>query len=342
MSADPNQLRVLRQYTRPDILFSVAGEDLQQIYVGSSDARIYELELDGKEPRSSVFEGHRSYVTGLALRDGVLVSASYDGDLIWWDVGAREAQRKQKGHGKWIRDLRVTPDGNTLITAADDMVCRLWNLKSGALLHELKGHEKRTPHHFPSMLFCTAVSPDNRWLATADKVGHIVIWDAASGKIAAALDAPKMYTWDPKQRIHSIGGIRSLAFSPDGRLLAAGGIGQIGNIDHLDARARVEIYDWRKGDRVHEIESDKHKGLVEFLAFEPQARWIIAAGGDHGGFLEFIDLASGKTIKQEKAPMHVHDVLVGPQAETLCGVGHGKVVGWELRGLEPPSPDRKR
>src|SRR4030095_16725963 len=98
-------------------------------------------------------------------------------------------------------------------------------------------------------------------LATADKVGHVVVWDAATGAELAAVEAPVMYTWDPVQRLHSIGGVRSLAFSPDGTLLAVGGTGKIGNIDHLEAKARVEVFDWRAGKQIAEFVSDK-QGIV--------------------------------------------------------------------------------
>jgi DNA-binding beta-propeller fold protein YncE len=81
-----------------------------------------------------------------------------------------------------------------------------------------------------------AASADGSRLATADKVGRVVVWDVAARRALATLDASCMYTWDPKQRRHSIGGVRSLAFSPDGRMLAAGGIGQIGNMCHSDHR----------------------------------------------------------------------------------------------------------
>ncbi len=93
------------------------------------------------------------------------------------------------------------------------------------------------------MLYAVAISSDGRRLATGDKVGHIVIWDLESGRSLATLEAPELYTWDPVQRRHSIGGIRSLAFSPDGKTLAAGGSGKISNIDHLDGKALVEIFD---------------------------------------------------------------------------------------------------
>ena len=46
--------------------------------------------------------------------------------------------------------------------------------------------------------------------------------------------------------------MRSVAFSADGRLLAIGGTGQIGNIDHLEALARIEVFDWQANQRTIE------------------------------------------------------------------------------------------
>src|SRR5438045_7462082 len=97
-----------------------------------------------------------------------------------------------------------------------------------------------------------------------------------TGNKLAAVEAPTLYTWDPRQRRHSIGGVRSVAFSPDGRLLAAGGTGQINNIDHLEANDRIEIFDWQSGKRTHELVGDKFKGLAESLQFHPNGEWLIA------------------------------------------------------------------
>ena len=145
--------------------------------------------------------------------------------------------------------------------------------------------------------------------------------------------------WDSSQRRHSIGGIRSLAFSHDSKLLAAGGIGKIGNIDHLGGPSRVEVFEWQDGKRIHELEDGKYKGLIEQIAFHPSGDWFVCAGGDHNGFVTFYDTKTGKVIKQDKAPMHVHSFDVNEDFDKLYAVGHGRVAVWEFKGEEPKQPD---
>ena len=116
-----------------------------------------------------------------------------------------------------------------------------------------------------------------------------------------------MYTWDKVQRLHSIGGVRSLAFSPDGKQLAVGGIGKIGNIDHLEAKSRVEVFDWKAGKQARGVRRATSQGLVNRLAWSPGGSWLLGAGGAGEGFLLFFDVAAKKTLRQEKLPMHVHD-----------------------------------
>ena len=178
-------------------------------------------------------------MSGLAIAGRAAVSGSYDGRLIWWDLEGGGPAQKIEAHAKWVRDVAASADGTLVASVADDMVCRLWDAETGRKRHELSGHAPQTPHHFPSMLYACAFSPDGRHVATGDKVGHVVIWDVSSGRPAATLEATAFYTWDPRQRRHSIGGIRALAFSPDGARVAVGGIGTVSNIDHLDGLARV-------------------------------------------------------------------------------------------------------
>jgi WD40 repeat protein len=334
MSPNPEKLKSVKQIARPDIVFAIARKPKSnQVFCGGSDFSVYELDLGGAKPESKELGRHDSYVTGLALAGTTLVSGGYDGHLIWWDVESRTRLRDVPAHSKWIRRVVATPDGRTMASVGDDMVCRLWDTASGRLMRELRGHAELTPTHFPSMLFALAVSSDGRLLATGDKVGHIAVWDIDSGQLLATLEAPELYTWDEVQRKHSIGGIRSLAFSPDGNLLAAGGSGKITNIDHLDGKATVKIFDWRKGERVHLFASDAFKGLVEHLAYHPSGEWLLAGGGtDKDGFLMFFDVAAKKTLAQEKSPMYLHDLAMNETGDAIYAAGHKRVVLFSMSG----------
>lgn len=333
--SDPQKIQLVKELNRPGILFSLAHEaGGSRLFVGASDAKVHDMDVMAEKPEPREMTGHESYVTGTVLAGNQLVSSSYDGRLIWWDTDTLQPIRTVDAHQRWIRELVATPDGSRVISVADDMVCRVWDAHSGALIHELCGHEEQTPHHFPSMLYTCAVSSDGSLLASGDRVGHNVVWDLATGKQIAAVETPTMYTWDPKQRIHSIGGVRSLAFSPDSTQLAIGGIGQIGNIDHLGGPARLEVFDWRKNERTHEFADEKVKGLIERLVFHPENNWLLAAGGDNAGFYQFFDLAANKSIKQDKAPMHIHDLVLNAAADEIYAVGHGKIVVWQMRAGE--------
>jgi len=262
----------------------------------------------------------------------VPVSGGYDGKLTWWDVSKKEATRTVEAHSKWIRQIAVSPDGKTLASVADDMVCKLWDASSGKLLHELKGHKEKTPTHFPSMLYAVTFAPDGKHLATGDKVGHVRVWETATGKFVTSLEAPGMYTWDGKQRTHSIGGIRGLTFSPDGKTLAVGGIGKIGNVDHLEGPARVETFDWQAGKSTQLFEKTKFKGIVNRLAYSPDGEWLLAAGGAGNGFFIFIDVKGKKVTKEENVKFHVHSIALDEKAETLYAVGHNGAAVYEMKG----------
>jgi len=333
MAADPAHLRVAKTVTHPGTFFSLArAGGATKLYLGNSDGKVYQADLAAEPTAFSPLAGHTSYVTGAALTSGGLVTGGYDCQLIWWDLETQQPIRTlANAHERWIRNVVATPDGQRVLSIADDMQCKVWNARTGELERTLSGHERMTPHHFPSMLYALAVSADGRFAATGDKVGHIVVWELSTGEKAAEIEAPGMYTWDPSARRHSIGGIRSLAFSPDGTRLAVGGIGRIGNIDHLDGKARVEVFVWQERRRTHELENDEVKGLVEQLLFHPDGNWLLSAGGDHNGFLVFQDLTNNRVLKTEKPQFHIHGLSFDLDTETLTVAGNGRFVIFDLK-----------
>jgi WD40 repeat protein len=328
----PDKLKQTKDVPLKAIAFAVARvPESMRVYLGCSDFKVYEADLAASKSEPKELYGHGSYVTGVALAGKTLVSGGYDGKLTWYDTVAGKVIRSEGAHAKWIRRVAASPDGKLVASVADDMVCRLWDATTGKPVRELRGHAEKTPNGYGSMLFCATFSPDGKQLATGDKVGKIKVWEVATGKSVADLDAPVMYTWDPVQRLHSIGGIRTVAFSPDGKTLAAGGIGKIGNIDHLEGKPRVELFDWAAGKRLAEFEGDK-KGIVNHLEFAPDGSWLLAAGGANDGFLLFLDSGGKKVLRADKAGMHVHDAALTEHADGLIAVGHNKLVVFDMKG----------
>lgn len=327
------QFKSIKEVGTSDINFCVLQvPDTLRVVVGNSSARLVEYNWEDEKPTAVEFpEAHTSYITGVAWTNGGIVSGSYDRQLIWWDAEARTPLRTvAAAHDKWIRRVITSPDGSLVVSIADDMLVKVWDAQSGELRFTLRDHQVETPNHYPSMLFAAAFSADGAYLATGDKVGHVAIWDVARGEKVGEVESPKMYTWDPRQRRHSIGGIRSLAFSRNGQTLAAGGIGHIGNIDHLDGAARVELFDWQKSESLAELSDMQMKGLVEQLWFSPDDRWLLTAGGDHSGFVTVYDLSTRKIAKQEKAHQHLHGVVVDEARSQMTTAHHGRVVLWQL------------
>jgi Tol biopolymer transport system component len=139
---------------------------------------------------------------------GTLVAASYDTDVRAWNTRNGELVRLIEEIPVSTFAMEFTPDGKYLATAGVDRIVYLWDAKTWKLARKLTGQ--------PEMILSLDFSRDGRMLATGGfseltsrNPVKILLWDVAPGRIARSLDA--------KQAVSSV------AFSPDGKLLASTG-----------------------------------------------------------------------------------------------------------------------
>src|SRR5262249_22542820 len=144
------------------------------------------------------------------------------------------------------------------------------------------GHERMTPEGYLSALYTVAISPDGKQAASGDRAGFVRVWDLSEGKLISAFRASELYTFDAVKRARAIGGVRGLAFSPDGKTLAVSGIGPVTNVDGFVGPCRVELWSWKSGKRTS-VAQDRHSAILNHVAYGPKGEWIVAAGGGDGG-----------------------------------------------------------
>jgi WD40 repeat protein len=346
---DPARVKSRLAYNHPSTFYALAA-DLAggRLYAGGDDHAVHVFDLASpKKGAVARWTGHDNYVSALVRLPSSprpeVVSASYDHHLTWWDTVAGRPIRSVEAHQGWVRDLAVTPDGTRLVSVGDDMLVRVWEAATGRVVHTLEGHAKRTPQGHLTALYAVAVSPDSKYLASGDRIGTVCVWHAESGKLVQRFEVPVLYTYDPRQRKRSIGGIRALAFSPDGSRLAAGGIGQVENVDGLGGPACVELWNWRKPERVFVSGVQGHKGLVNQLRFHLAGGWLIGAGGGtDNGFLAFwktdvppeppIEKKDPVPVHRIKTDGHLHRLVFDPAGNEVYVAGYHQVQVWSLTG----------
>jgi WD40 repeat protein len=358
---DPTKTKLGKRVTGPAGFWAaVIDASGERIYCGATDFSIYAYDAKAlPDQPAAVLKGHRSYVTslGFARQAGILVSGGFDRQVIGWKAGA-DTPLWTAPAGAVVNRLAVSPDGAWAATAQDDLTVRIWETATGKPVRKLEGdHTPRTRIGRNSTLHSVVFSPDGRWIASGDRVGGVCVRETESGKLVHKLDANALYTQayfdnplGPNiSSEYEWGGVRSLAFSPDGKRLFAGGMGPADqNSAGLDGLMKIETFSLETGKPVDGILLEKSKGVLYGMAVHPEGRWLVAAGGGGGagaggsGTLCLWDYMA-RTPEGKPAPpllfpsaMVIRDLAFsGDGAQALVvgmekGVTAGRIEAWTL------------
>jgi len=171
-----------------------------------------------------------------------------------------------RGHSAIVKKIRFTRDGKRLISIGGDKAIRIWDTDFGALRRTIRGQIGDGP---VGKLYAMALSPVGRILAVGGygkppDYGEIRLFLLESGKQIGLLEGHKST-------------IHSLAFNPDGDLLASG------SADDSIRLWKIPAYNqgWREPGP-HEIAHlEGHRVDIYALAFSPDGEKLVSGSDDH-------------------------------------------------------------
>jgi WD40 repeat protein len=203
-----------------------------------------------------------------------------------------------KGHAQAVTALAFAPDGGTLATGGEDMTVRLWDTATG----QAKGNPL---DHFGRVNAVT-FAPHGKTLATGSgypSPGTVVLRDPSTGKEQGRFDGLKQ--------------VYSLAFSPDGRILA-GATGE-GLYSALMTPGGVKL--WDVDSRTERATLRGHAGIVTSVAFAPDGQTL--ATGSEDRTVKLWDVATWQERASLKFPGMVKSIAFSPDGQRLAVAGSG-------------------
>ncbi len=229
--------------------------------------------------------------------------ASGGGDTLYlWDIATGARKMSINGHTNGLSGIAVNPDFNTLATASGIKI-HLWNPNTGEYKKTIFGG-------YWSYQRSLAFSPDGNTLASQEST-DIHLWD-----ITRAVHITALYEYN-RDTQNSEWGSSSIAFSPDGQLLAGGG------------RYSTLVKLWYKG-RTLKAELAGHTGGITSVAFSHDSRFLASGSNDHT--VRLWDVASETELATFTGHSDVvYSVAFNPDASLVASGGKDKkIVLWDV------------
>ena len=195
------------------------------------------------------YEGHMADIQSIEIDTSTLtaVSASTDRSIRIWNIRDGQSKGVLRGHERGVNRAVFTPNGKHIISAAEDMTLKLWDVQTNSLL---RSH---------SVLSSPAVTlkplSDNHSVLYSDDSGYAFLCDLWSGDVKRMFRASHTQIW-------------SFALTPEETLGFTAG-----------NNASIDVWDIQTGHQKRTLEA--HDDWIWDLAITANGRYLLSSSEDH-------------------------------------------------------------
>lgn len=253
----------------------------------------------------SISQNDIDFVTINKSGEWLAFGASKLGQLLVWEWQSESYILKQQGHFDSMNALVYSPDGQKIITTADDGKIKVWDIKSGFCIVTFTEHTS-------GVTACEFAKKGNV-LFTSSLDGSIRAWDLIRYRNFRTFTTPTRLSFS------------CLAVDPSGEVVCAG------SLDSFD----VHIWSVQTGQLLDQLSG--HEGPVSTLAFAPNGGVVVSGSWDHTVRIWSI-FSRTQTSEPLQLQADVLDVAFRPDSLQLAvSTLDGQLTFWSVSEAEQQS-----
>jgi WD40 repeat protein len=196
--------------------------------------------------KEHLFRGTAVHSVAFCSKDGSLALGCADGSIVKTDSTLQNLRTWSRAHKEYVWCVTFSPDGQTLASAGEDGIVKLWDWGDGKVRKELVGHTGRVR--------AAAFFLDGHKIVTGGFDRTLRIWDTGSGKLVRSLPGHE-------------GAVSCVAFSSNGRTLASGSNDQT-----------IRVWNLNTGHTAYVLHG--HKKSVSSLAISSDSKTLATVSTD--------------------------------------------------------------